>query len=174
MKENLTVKIFNCLDDTTYDFGDMMFLIFDTFGLLEETNHKDTPVVFIQNYNGTQEEKAKTISDFVSLYEGKNVAIVSWAYVSTEEFSEEKYYDPYEAHHEDDISKKIPIPYEEVIERESKLLESVGFININNFCNYEFAKVYIYSNQIGKEIVKLIDEKLTEFIMNIEVCKHGL
>lgn len=160
--EKLLVKIYNGMDEES--IKDKPFMIQDVLGALMRMERTDVTLVYIQNYYGTQEEKAEFIKDLVSLFENKeNVVILSWAYVSTDEFNEEEYYNQYDFD-KDYIKESIeagkkPIPFDEVIDRESKLLESVGFIDINNFVGYEYSKAYVYGNKLGNELANFVFDK---------------
>ena len=129
------------------------FLVDDTILLLSEIN-KDSTIVYIQNYYGSQEEKKELIEEIVSLFNNKeDYLILSWAYVSLDEFPEDKYYDPYLNISEEEKQGKQPIPFDEVLIRESKMLESVGFIDFNDYYGLEFSKGYIYNNKLGNEVI---------------------
>lgn len=156
--ERLLLKIYKGWDDETIVHES--FMIHDILGILSAMGRNDSTLIFIQNYYGTQEEKANSIKEVLSLFDNKeDVAILSWAYVSTDEFPEDKYYD------QNNICQKMdgirhnkkPIPFDEVIERESKLLEGLDFININKFIGYEYSEAYLYNNSLGREINNFIN-----------------
>lgn len=161
-KENLLVKVYKDWDQSIIDAADM-FMVEDVLGALMRMERTDATVVFIQNYYGTQEEKQKYIKDLLSLCENQeNILILSWAYVSTNEFKEDEYYDQHDFD-EDYIKESIeagkkPIPFEDIIERESKMLESIGFVDINDFVGYEFSKAYVYGNSLGNNLVEFINQ----------------
>lgn len=158
--EKLLLKIYKEWDEES--LNNELFMIEDMLSLLIRMERNDATVVFIQNYYGTQEEKVKTIKEVLSLFENKdNVVILTWAYVSTDEFKEEEYYNQYDFD-KDYINESVengkkPIPFDEVIERESKLLEDIGFIDINDFIGYEYSKAYLYDNTLGNEVVNFIN-----------------
>ena len=162
-EERLLLKIYKNWDENVTDIGRESFMVQDVLGLLMRMNRKDTTLVLIQNYYGTKEEKENAIKELLSLFDGKeDVAILTWAYVSTDEFKEDEYYDT-ESYNKEYIKKSIeegkkPIPWDEVIERESKLLESLGFYDINHFVQYEYSKAYLYGNKLGKEVINYINE----------------
>lgn len=156
--EKILMKIFK---DWDIESLNEMMMVQDLLGILEEMNRRDVTVVVIINYNGTQKEKEESIKYVTSLFENKDdVVILTWAYVSTKEFPETNYYDASLGEiPEEEAAGKKPVPYDEFIERESKLLESIGFIDFNGFINYEFSKAYLYGNKLGKEILEYTKDK---------------
>ena len=97
-------------------------------------------------------DSANYIKEIVDKYkDNNNVAIISTSYVSTEEYSTKEYY----------LSYPVPglkeLPLEEALEKRSKILESLGFININSFFGYEYKIAYIYPNEVGKKILERIN-----------------
>ena len=158
--EKLLLKIYKGWNEES--LMDESFMIQDVLGVLTRMERNNATVVFIQNYYGTQEEKAEAIKEVLSLFENKDsVVILTWAYVSTNEFKEEEYYNQYDFD-KDYIKESIengkkPLPFDEVIERESKLLEELCFEYINNFIGYEFSKAYLYDNSLGREVINFIN-----------------
>lgn len=155
--EKILMKIFKGWKNED-DINNEMFMVRDLFGVLTAMGRTDATVIVILNYNGTQEEKAEALKDIISLFDSKDdVVILTWAYVSTKEFTELEYYNQYNKNEdyikESKEANKKPIPYNEIIERESKLLESVGFIDFNFYVNYEFSNAYLYGNSLGKEVI---------------------
>lgn len=158
--EKLLLKIYKGWDEES--LKNESFMIQDVLGILMRMERSNTTVVFIQNYYGTQEEKAETIKEVLSLLQNKDdVIILTWAYVSTYEFREEEYYNQYDFDKEYRKASieagKKEIPFDEVIERESKLLEELGFEDINNFIGYEYSKAYLYNNSLGNEVINFIN-----------------
>lgn len=158
--EKLLLKIYKGWDEES--LNNESFMIGDMLSLLTRMERNDAILVFIQNYYGTQEEKAEAIKEVLSLFEdNKNVVILTWSYVSTDEFKEDEYYDQYsfdKEYREKSIEAgKKEIPFDEVVERESKLLEELGFKDINDFIGYEFSKAYLYNNSLGKEMINFIN-----------------
>lgn len=109
------------------------------------------PIVHILNFDSEQEKKYFYLDNFCSVFSDDTV-ILTTAYVSAEEFPEDEWY----------LDKPKPglkkIPVNDILERESKLLESVGFININDFVQYEYKEAYIYGNEIGRKIASMCSE----------------
>ena len=139
------------------------FIVQDVLGILSSIGKSDATFIHITSYLGTQEEKVDAIKEVLSAFgDNENVAIATCAYVSMTEFGTDKYYDQnsYNTEYIDRSIKagKKPIPFDEVIERESKLLESLNFYDINHFVEYENSKAYLYGNKLGKEILTYINE----------------
>ena len=163
--ENLLIKIFKDWDQEQSNNKEMM-MIQDLFGILTMMEKPKTTVVLILNYNGTQEQKEESIKELISMYENKDdVVIITWAYVSTKEFPEAEYYDDTSLRDlEESIALgKKPVPFDEVLERESKLLESIGFIDFNEYVGYENSRAYLYGNPLGKEVTEYAVKLQKEF-----------
>lgn len=162
--EKLKIKIYK--NQYLADSGSMM--LNDLMGILTQMpNKEDTVIVLIENYNGTQEEKEEALKEVLDwCKEQENVVILTWAYVSTLEFPPNKFYDPHDYKTEVEAAIKAgrkPIPFDEVIKRESELLESVGFVDFNFFVNYEFSNAYLYPNKLGKEVIEKAKKLQEEF-----------
>lgn len=108
-------------------------------------------ILYIQNYNGTQAEKEQYIERIINTYKDKkDYVIVSRAYASLEEDKIK-------------INKKpVPyVPYDMLIKRESKMLESLGFQSLESLgflTNNEIGIVYIYRNELGKKVCNYLGE----------------
>lgn len=102
-------------------------------------------IIHILNYDSAQEKKYFNLDSFCSMFSSDTV-ILTTAYVSIEEFPEDEWY----------FDKPEPglkkIPVDDIIERECKLLEAVGFININKLVGYESKEAYVYGNEVGRKI----------------------
>lgn len=86
----------------------------------------------------------------------KDTIICVAAYASTKEFPSEKYY---LGEKEDG---KEPLPLDEVLDRDSKILKECGFVDINNFIQYETQVAFIYPNKLGKQIIETMNKRLSE------------
>ena len=86
-----------------------------------------------------------------------NTVILTTAYISTEEFPESEWYLPDEEN--DDTSTKKPIPADVVLKRQMRILEAVGFVNVNGFVRYNYKEAYIWPNEAGKRVIGLFNEK---------------
>lgn len=117
----------------------------------------DVTIVNISSYKGTTEEKQKAIKDVCEKYKEGEHIICTTAYVSTDEFPEDKYFD---IDFDEPVNGKQPVPYEEIIQRESIMLEELGFVNINNFIGYSKKAAYIYPNALGKQIIEYCDSQI--------------
>lgn len=110
-------------------------------------------IINITGYRGIQEEKEKYIKDFVDLFKNTDNVICTESYVSMEEFPPDKYYLPELTNPKEINSDMEVLPVEEIIGRESKMLESLGFVSINNFTKYEYKEAFIYPNKFGKAVI---------------------
>lgn len=130
------------------------FLYQDILGTLLDLNlnTQDVRIVNIINHEGSVEEVTQQIREVIDHYNNDNTVIITSAYISTVEFSRDKYYidGPY-LKEEDKIGKE-EIPVDEILERECNLLYSLGFINVNYYTQYELKEAFIYGNTIGTAI----------------------
>ncbi len=123
-------------------------MVSDITNTKRDITEKGIRVVYVFG-KGNTEEKSEAIKNICDHYKDDNYIICTAAYVDKDEFPEDMYYDPYT---EPPVKGKEPVPYKEVLERESKMLEGLGFVNINNFVQYETKVAYIYPNALGKKI----------------------
>ena len=92
--------------------------------------------------------------------------IVAVGAVKEEAFPESKYYssaiDNINIISEEDKKNKLDLNsnlFDDILNITCKELESVGFININDYIGYEFSVAYIYPNEKGMEIIKQLKKK---------------
>lgn len=130
------------------------FLCSDIMNIILMKNLTDNPkIMYISEYNGTQEEKFQNISELIEKFKDDNIIICTVAYVSTIEFPEEKYY------YDNPEEGKEPLPIDEVLEREALMLEKLGFLCVNEYTGYEFRTAYIYPNEMGQKIIDIMLNK---------------
>lgn len=87
---------------------------------------------------------------------------ITTAYIATEEFPDTEYY-LFETENNSDVNKnKKPIPVNEVLERENKILEDAGFVNVNNYVGYEYKTAFIFPNEIGQKVIDKMNERVLE------------
>ena len=100
------------------------------------------PILYIMKNEGTEEYKKKYLDEIISKF-SKDYIICTCAYASKDEFPSSKYY----------LGKpevgKEPLPIDEILDRERKILEEKGFISINSYVAYEYKDVFIYLNNEG-------------------------
>lgn len=149
------------------NFNDCDFMVSDIANILLSLGLEAT-IVEIYEYFGTPEEKMEVLKTLCAAFpdnKEKKFVICTKACVSLKEFPKDKYYDPHELCSGIDEGKK-PVPFDEVIARESRLLESAGFIDFNDVVGYECSKAYVYSNDLGKLLLdyslNLKDDTLSE------------
>lgn len=136
------------------DFKHHSFMVQDVAGILASLG-LEAVIVEIYKYSGTQEEKADIIKRICASFldnSEKKFVICTKAYASTEEFPESKYYDPGNVQGGVCDGKK-PVPVNEVIYRESCMLEDIGFDSFNFIVGYENSKAFVYVNDIGKLVL---------------------
>lgn len=121
---------------------------------------KSARLVNIVNHEGTHEEAEELIKDVIEKYDDENTIIFTTAYISTVEFPEDKYYLNTPVFPEDKGKKCIPM--NEVLDRESKFISSLGFIDVNFYTNYEYKVAFIYGNTLGNEIFRAMNKFSSE------------
>ena len=137
------------------------FLHQDIMGFLMYLG-KPARLVNIINHEGTHEEVEELIKDVIEKYDDGNTIIFTTAYISTVEFPEEKYYIDIPGIPQEKKKGKKRIPMNEVLDRESKFISSLGFIDVNFYTNYEYKIAYIYDNILGNEIFRAMDNFSSE------------
>lgn len=111
-------------------------------------SHNDTAkIVNIYKHVGPEEEQAAKIREVLDKYKNNNVVICTDAYISDEEFPDAEWY------LKDAEPGKKPIPVLEVLNRKSKMLESLGFVDVNWYVGYEYKRAFIYPNEAGKKVI---------------------
>lgn len=109
----------------------------------------------IQSNSETAEEKIKDLKGFVENRTDEELVLTT-AFISMDEFPEDKFY----LFAVDATPDKKQIPVKEVLEREIKVYEAVGFVNINQFIDYEYKIAFVYPNKIGKRIIDAIEKEV--------------
>ena len=137
------------------------FLHQDIIGFLMHLG-KSARLVNIINHEGTHEEVEELIKDVIEKYDDGNTVIFTTAYISTVEFPEEKYYIDMPGIIQDMKKGKKRVPMNTVLDRESKFISSLGFIDVNFYTNYEYKIAYIYDNILGNEIFRAMDNFSSE------------
>lgn len=133
------------------------FMVKDIAGILEELNSDAKIVELDYEYN---ENLKKELDDYFSCRKLNNTVFCIAAYLSKKEFSPEEYY-----LYEEEEGKK-PLPADEILERDSKVLIESGFVNVNDFVRYEYKVAFIYPNLIGLQVIEKINELVSEFENN--------
>lgn len=122
------------------------FVESNVMGAMEEIglDVEKVPLFYIYTNEGSKDCKISTIQNMLYGLDVENCVLIADAHVSESEFPSERYIT--------EESKNNLI--DKVLERESQILESLGFIDINFYVKYEFKKAYIYGNENGKRIVE--------------------
>lgn len=149
-------------DDSRYPF-----MVQDIFGVMAEIGLPNAILVNIDPYNfGNSVDEIKTaVNDIAESDIGDGLVIMSSAYASTKDYPEDKFYDPHDmGNHEEDIKAgKKPVPFDEAIAKQRKILEDAGFTNVNKFCGLEFSEVFVSPiNVNGMKVIEKINELCTK------------
>lgn len=131
------------------------FMLDDIVCLLEVLN-LDCRIVNFQVHLGTDEEKKKAIEDIIKTYNNDTTVICTQAICSLIEYPDSKYYVKELYRIEDDVKNKEMISIYEIVESSAKLLEDVGFVNINDYVCYEYSEAYIYPNKVSEILINYL------------------
>lgn len=140
------------------------FVLKDVTGAMKDLEMTDLITVNITHHDGVNDPDwniKNFISDFLQRNKKSDIdkyVIITSAYISTTEFPESEYY---LEDNEAEIGKK-QIPFDDVLDRDSNYLESIGFLNINDFVRYKYSRAFIFGNAPGKKIKKYFDQKMKE------------
>lgn len=133
------------------------FFTADVKGALTELDMPDTKIVMLQwDTQGIELDRISQWNQYLKRTDN-NTVILTTAYISTEEFPESEWYLPDEEN--DDTGTKKPIPADAVLKRQMRILEAVGFVNVNGFVRYNYKEAYIWPNEVGIKVIGLFKEK---------------
>lgn len=132
----------------------MPFIVQDMSGIAVYLNK---PICNIINYDANCKERKqdRIINECINKLGKENYIFVTTAYVSKQEYPESKYYNsnPFTMIN-GDINGKIPVLFSKAINEQGKMLKEIGFTNINNICNLEYSKAYLYTDsELGKKVL---------------------
>lgn len=82
------------------------------------------------------------------------------AYISEDEFPEDEY-----ILYGNEEGKKL-IPVDEILERENSIMEDAGFVNVNDYVDYEYKTAFIYPNEAGKKVIEAMKQSVAEWRRN--------
>ena len=130
------------------------FMVQDVLDILKKWN-SNAIVINIDAYYGSDELKRKMFTDLVSAYKDKDdVIIITCAAPFVKDYPDSEFYDEYmNKYMNENINGKKPIPFDEVVANQSKIIESAGFVDFNFYVQYERTKAYIYPNTMGNKII---------------------
>ena len=114
-------------------------------------------MIRIDDNDYLDKNKADVFKDYMKNMPEDELYITT-AYISCEEFSPNKYCI---FKNEKDVNKKL-IPVNEVLERENKILEDAGFVDVNNYVGYEYKTAFIFPNEIGQKVIDKMNERVLE------------
>ena len=121
------------------------FLVNDILGTLKMLNLNNITIVNITGYSGEKEEIEESINNLLKSC-SNNDLICTTAYISKEEYPEDKYCLDDDPNKEKiDIDKAL-LPYVELFDR-------LGFTNTNFYTGYEYKVSFIYPNEVGKKVI---------------------
>ena len=132
------------------------FFTQDIKGLID-INKEKIHMIRIDDNDYLDNNKADIFKDYMK-NKPEDELYITIAYISDKEFPYDEYY-IFEA--EKDVNKKL-IPVNEVLERENKILEDAGFVDVNNYVGYEYKTAFIFPNEIGQKVIDKMNERVLE------------
>ena len=91
------------------------------------------------------------------LENNEDKVIIVTAAVKEDAFPESKYYCSTMFNvTEQEKEGKFDLPFDNILDITCELLVELGFVNINDFIQYEFSVAYIYPNEKGKKVIEYI------------------
>ncbi len=131
------------------------FMVEDLKGILKEINPNALIIEIDYEYHKDTEYFIKEFIRDSSIKYHCPILFCATAYASTKEFPEDEYYLD-ETLSDGDNRKLLPI--KNILERDSEIFINCGFININNWINYKHKIAFLYPNDIGMEVYKVIQK----------------
>lgn len=127
------------------------FIVQDILGILKALGMEEKLFYFEYAFP-INNKGAKAILDVI-----KDDIIITTAAVKEFAFPESKYYcSTMFNEKEQDKEGKFDLPFDNILDITCELLEELGFVNINDFVQYEFSVAYIYPNEKGKKVIEYI------------------
>jgi len=126
--------------------SDVFFL--EDIGHILHIKLNSTNIANIESDIKDYDKALKEIKDYCKKI-GEKKIIIATADIKTEDYPEDKY-----VLNEDELkmfpNKKL-IPVDKVLKEQSKIYEEAGFVNVNDYVDYEYKVAFIYPNEYGKE-----------------------
>lgn len=148
--EHLKLYVYTAREHVDPTVTRMPYMIEKIYNFLIDVGLKNTMIVEINGYE--TENKKEEISNTIDLFENSdNIILCTKAYVSKYEFQGDKYYNP---NLHEPVAGRKPIPFEEVLARESKMLKELGFIDISKWIGERKRTIsFMYPNNLGEIII---------------------
>ncbi len=109
-----------------------------------------TNIANIESDEKDYDKALKEINDYCKKI-GEKKIIIATADIKIEDYPEDKYVlNEYELKMFPD--KKL-IPVDKVLKKQSKIYEEAGFVNVNDYVDYEYKIAFIYPNEYGKKVI---------------------
>ena len=144
-------KNFIIHDDGNTEHASFMFRDIDG---LKQYLGSDTKIIEIcSSYGESLEERTKIFKEIIDNYQ--DYVILTTNCISTLEFPEAEYNDPFGKPEDRDPNKK-DINTEAVQVRDEALLLGLGFVDINFYVNYEFSNAFMYANEAAKPYLEYL------------------
>lgn len=103
--------------------------------------------------------KADVLKDYLKDVPEDELYLIT-AYISEDEFPEDEY-----ILYGNEEGKKL-IPVDEILERENSIMEDAGFVNVNDYVDYEYKTAFIYPNAVGRKVIEAMKHSVAEWRRN--------
>lgn len=157
---HVSLNFYNTVKDlkiANMPVSDMPFVVRDIINTINITDNID--IIYIFPFGGeTNEEVKDMMENIVDKFKNDNCIIVTESYLSKEDYSPDEYYDPDDRGVSDEEKKnKKPLDWNN-LKIKGDILESCGFLNINDFTNlnYSIPFIYPYKNESTTRLINLM------------------
>lgn len=103
--------------------------------------------------------KADVLKDYLKDVPEDGLYLIT-AYISEDEFPEDEY-----ILYGREEGKKL-IPADEILKRENSIMEDAGFVNVNDYVDYEYKTAFIYPNEAGRKVIEAMKQHIAEWRRN--------
>lgn len=146
-------KIDTILPESLENVSKYSFMIQDCYGIdigekytiVELVKH---PTSFDFNFQEFFDMYIKGIIPMMEKVSEYPIVFLTRAYVSTDRFPEDLFY----IDDKDASKKKMKLPIDDILKKEHKAFEKLGFVSINDFVQYENSEAFIHPNRIGLKL----------------------
>ena len=109
-----------------------------------------TNIANIESDKKVYNKALKEIKDYCKEI-GEKKIIIATADIKKEDYPEDKYV--LNEHELKMFPDKKLIPVDKVLKKQSKIYEEAGFVNVNDYVDYEYKVAFIYPNEYGKKVI---------------------
>lgn len=159
-KKRSKISINACLPDSLNNVNHQNLLIQDCYGLPLKSKYAIVEIcTHPTSFDIDFTDFFNAFTAFVPIMEilsGYPIMFLTRGYVSTDTFPEKLFY----IDNCDKKRGKIKLPMKEILEKEHKALEKMGFISINEWTQFDTSEAFVWGNQIGLQLKDYITDQI--------------